>query len=367
VALPLRYILSRQVSCVWCVSLGALMAIGCAFPHEALVQTVLGLRGADRCMSIKTYGKLKGSLLSQLRSRSDPPPRIMKTGVQPHSEWHANLRHLLHSTGGTVVRGFKLFKIQRESKHWQSVMWKATAHAVVATASASGSIVYADPNACGGSGNDEGKYVFVPSTRAHQELTDAQFISGNWLTGSVVGGHCEFCNALVAYEKMCGRARSVVAISPELLVSKPRVVVRMPPHFVEWHHLRGLASNLEQQAEQAELMGAAAFVCETALGTVAEGDGYEVGRADAMRSYSAITESTEAWVDGVGGLKLELECREKLLRGALSVEEARRLFFSHFDDALRELREVQTRRIAAWQAEWESVQVAATCSRVSIG
>ena len=85
-----------------------------------------------------------------------------------------------------------------------------------------------------------------------------------------------------------------------------------------------------------------------------------------MRSYSAITESTEAWVDGVGGLKLELECREKLLRGALSVEEARRLFFSHFDDALRELREVQTRRIAAWQAEWESVQVAATCSRVSI-
>lgn len=309
-------------------------------PHDALVYDVLKIGGNAKPMKAKMFHKLKSVLLPQLRERADPPPRLMCAGTASHETWHANLRQLLDRTGGKAVRGFKLFKLPVDLAHWREPAWRATAHVVVATVSPSGTTVYTDPNA---QVDNEGKYVFVPSARVHRELTNDQLLSGDWITGSVVGGHPHFCAALVAYKKTRGRARSVVATSPEALISRPRVVVRMAPHFVEWHRVRALIGDAEAHAE---LMGAAVFTLDTVL------DGAEAAEVDAIRSYSAITESAEACVDGVCGLKLELQCREQLLSGKLGVEEARVLFFAYFDRALTEVRSVQAQRTAAWREKW---------------
>ena len=308
--------------------------------HDTFAYGMVGVAGV-RLMSAKTFHKHKGVLLPLLRERADPPPRRMRAGQESRDAWHANLRQLLERTGGTVVRGFKLFKIRIDPAHWKVPGWLATTHVVVATVSPSGTIVYTDPNAQL-DGSDE--YIFVPTARAHRELTDAQLLSGEWHVGSVVGGPASFCERFVAHERLQGRAHSVVAASVAQLVSKPRVIVRLPPHFAEWFRVNEMQSSLH---EVAELMGAPTFPCDEAAQADAE--------IDALEAYVAVTGNPEACVDGVRGLKLELKCREQLLSGKLSIAEARRHFFSYFDGVYSTVRQRQTRRFAEWCAACKQV------------
>ena len=59
--------------------------------------------------------------------------------------------------------------------------------------------------------------------------------------------------------------------------------------------------------------------------------GTEVDETDLLRMYSAISENSESYVDGLMGLKIESRCREKLWLGELTVEEVRTVFYAHFD------------------------------------
>lgn len=284
--------------------------------HDSFSYGVADVTGV-KPMSAKSFNKRKGTLLPQLRERTDAPPRRMRVGEGPRDAWHANLRHLLASTNGTVVRGFKLFKLAVDPARWRLAGWLAMAHVVVSTVSPSGTTLYVDPNAHPG---EIDEYIFVPSSRAHRELTDAQLLSGEWHLGSVVGGPDQLCERFVAHERLQGRTRSVVAASPDALVAKPRVVVRLPPHFAEWFRVNEIRNT---PADLAELMGAPIFEWNRADEAEAE--------IDAIELYAGVIRNREACVDGVRGLKLELKCNEQLLRGELSIDQARRVFFSHFD------------------------------------
>ena len=304
--------------------------------HDCFGYAMVGVVGV-RPMSAKSFNKLKSVLLPKLRLRTDPPPRRMRTGEGSRDAWHANLRQLLESTpGGTLVRGFKLFKVKVDPAVWEKHGWLATAHAVVASVTASGTTVYTDPNA---QVDATDEYIFVPSARAHPELTDAQLLSGEWHLGSVVGGSVAFQLRFLAHERLQGRARSVVSINPDHLVSKPAVAVRLPPHFDEWFRLNKLHTTAH---ELAELMGAPVFPVNEAFPTY----------ADSLEDYAAVTRNEEACVDGLEGLKLELDCREKLLRGELSIANARRLFFNYFDTTYEKVKAVQTQKFAEWCAAW---------------
>ena len=307
--------------------------------HDAFGYSVLGVKGV-RPMSAHRYSRLKGEVLPELRQRGDPPPRRMRAGEGPRDEWHANLRRLLATTpGGTLVRGFKLFTVQVDPAVWKQNGWLATAHAVVAAVTPSGTTVYNDPNAQVDSADE---YIFVPSARVHPELTDAQLLSAEWHLGSVVGGAAAFRLRFIAHERLQGRARSVVGARADALVSKPAVVVRLPPHFLDWFRVNELRTTPE---ELAELMGAPVFPCNAATGV---DDGM-----DALAAYAAVERNGEACVDGKRGLRLELHCREQLLRGEMSIAEARRRFFSHYDAAFEAVRRVQTRRFAEWCEAWK--------------
>jgi hypothetical protein len=288
---------------------------------EADLPDFLKLRGAPTCMTTKAYTKRKSRLLPQLRKRSDPPPRRMQTGTQPRSDWCRNLRTLLASSGGTLVRGYKLYKIPLDPNHWEESAWLAMAHAVVQTISAQGTVVYTDPSAHEAHDTRGGQpiteYIFVPSSRVHSELTSEEWLSGRWILGQVLGGDPRFCQAYVVHRKVLGRWKSVLGVTPEEAVAKRHMFVRMMPHFVQWHQERGYGNNAH---EQADLMGAAAFP----IGTV-------VDESDLLLTYNAISENKEAYVDGLLGLRLESRVHEQLWLGERTVDEAKALFYAHFD------------------------------------
>lgn len=288
---------------------------------EVELPDLLKMRGPPTCMTTKAYAKRKAQLLPQLRDRSDPPPRIMRTGTLPRHDWCRNLRNLIASTRGSLVRGYKLYKMPLDLDHWDESAWLAIPHAVVQTISNQGTVVYTDPSAHETHDTRRGQsiteYIFVPSSRACRELTAEEWVSGRWILGTVVGGNARFCQAYVIHKKVHGRWQSVVGTSPEEAVAKRHVFVRMMPHFVAWHRERGFTNGAE---EQADLMGAAAFP----IGTV-------VDENDFLRMYSAISENTEAYADGLMGLKIESKCHEKLWLGELTVEEVRTVFYAHFD------------------------------------
>ena len=61
------------------------------------------------------------------------------------------------------------------------------------------------------------------------------------------------------------------------------------------------------------------------------------------------------------GLKLELQCSEKLLRGELSVEEARQLFFAHLldsEDGIVDQVVVNEALLAKVEQPWQHTTVA---------
>lgn len=294
--------------------------------NEAPVADVLKLKGPPECMSAKTYGKLKAKMLPQLRARSDPPPRIMRAGAGDPEEWSADLRSLLDVRGATLVRGFKLYKLPVDREYWNEPAWFATTHAVVASTTDSGNLVYTDPTQ-----SEDDPYIFVPTARVHIDLTDEQLISGQWISGSVVGGHPRFCEAFVLHEQVQGRQRSVIATTPEDLVAKRYVFVRFHPHFAEWYRERGLTNGLETQAE---LMGAPVF-----------DKGEEIDEDDAIAAYNAMAENPESYVNGLLGLKLALSCQQQLMRGELTVDQVKEIFFAHFDSSALLVRSAQAQRL----------------------
>ena len=295
--------------------------------NEAPLADVLKLKGTPpQCMSTKTYGKLKTKILPQLRARSDPPPRIMRAGTGDPDEWNEDLHALLRAPGATLVRGFKLYKLLIDREYWGEAAWFATTHVVVATTTESGNVVYADPTSC-----DDDPYIFVPSSRVHRDLTDEQLISGEWISGSVVGGHPRFCEAFVLHEQVHGRQRSVIAATPEELVAKRNVFVRFHPLFVVWYRDRGHTDGLEILAEM--------------MGCPIHNKGEEIDEEDVITAFNAMAENPEAYVSGVTGYKLGLTCQHQLMRGEVTVDQVRETFFAHYDSSVLLVRAAQAQRL----------------------
>jgi len=293
---------------------------------QSPLPNVLKCKGPPERMSSKTFAKQKSAILPRLRARTDPPPRLMRPGTGDPDDWRRDLLALLERPDAVPVRGFRLYKLPVDTGYWGEPAWLATAHVVVATVSESGNVVYTDPAA-----SDDGEYIFVPSDRMHSDLTTEQVLSGQWLMGRVVGGHPRFCEGFVLHEQVHGRQRSIIASTPEDLVTKRSVFVRSMPHYKEWFQRSVHANDLEVQAE---MMGAAVFEV-----------GNEVSETNALTVYQAIVNNTEALTDGVEGLRLELEVQKQLMSGELRVDEAKQLFFEYFDSCAKRVREEQTRRL----------------------
>ena len=275
------------------------------------------------------YTQCKGLMLPELRARTDAPPRQMQPGTGPRADWWSNLARLREArSGGALVRGFCLYEMPAAfGKRRTAPTWRCCFHVVVETRTTSDRVVYEDPNEARRTCDAGKPYIFVPSSRAHADLSDEQLLSGAWILGSVLLGDARLCNMVRVQEQGRGRRASVVALTPETLVAKRDLAVWLLPHFGTWMRLRELEEDPETLGE---LMGMPV---------------YERGGAadapDAAAAYQAVASNPESYVNGVEGLTLELSCREHLLAGTLSLSEVKERFFAYYDRTYHAMRQAQ--------------------------
>ena len=74
--------------------------------NAAKMGDVLRLRGPPDCMSAETFKHNKSKILRLLRSRTDPPPRLMRAGEGDPERWNRNLVALLEDPQAVAVRGW---------------------------------------------------------------------------------------------------------------------------------------------------------------------------------------------------------------------------------------------------------------------
>ena len=195
-------------------------------------------RTKDFAMSADDYHANKRLIARTLRNKGDPPPRIMAHGSGCIRSLFLTVEALLKERpGARLVRGYKLHTVPLRGRDMGGDAIKATFHVVLARPSV------ADPTrevyecACSAYFEcDKGQpFVFVPSSRAHPQLTDEELLSNQWIPGCVIFGNLSWADATCATQRVVGRRASVIGTTPEACVAKRNWRVRLFPCFEEWY------------------------------------------------------------------------------------------------------------------------------------
>jgi hypothetical protein len=242
--------------------------------------------------------------------------------------------------GAVLVRGYRMITIPLSNTEWVGQecgdLWKAVFHLVVAhppkNPEVSSKWIYecasASEKAALGH-EDDAPFLFLPSSRAHAELTDEQVLSGDWLLGVVIGGNRIFCDLVVADNGTRGRERTMVQLSPEDCIAKPRLVFYHFPHFFQWFQNKKRAMSPDSMRE---LMG---FPCVTAADQSMQPNA-DLFEGELM--LAALERNTSGLIDG-GRLSFHLqnECLRALYNAELTVDQVRAKWFAHYDNMLADV------------------------------
>ena len=290
-------------------------------------------KGVDRLMTQCEFSLVKKYLLPEIRSKGDPPPRIVRPGDGDRKNLFANVRALLEKTpGGRIVRGYKMFVVPLDLSVWKCPAWKAQFHIVVRRPSPSGQGVYECANIGHSDADWNAPFIFVPSSRAHRELSDADLLADKYVPGYVVGGNTVFADAICIDQSVRGRRYSVVATCPEMCVAQRNVVVRLLPRYSEWFRLRDVKGDLQNLAEQ---MGMPAFNV-----------GEPVDIDDMELLYNQVTLNTGSLISGIEGIKMEMEARRKLMCGETTFAQVRLDFFDYYDRSHKQVCDLMDQQLA---------------------
>lgn len=313
-------------------------------------------KGMDRIMTPVEYKATGRQLCSTLRSPHDPAPRLVAHGSGPWNTPCTNVRELLKrhaAEGATLVRGYRLLTVpitkeeQEQPETPRTRVWKAVFHAVVAhppkNPTASDKWIYECATAPEDIADRKHDFLFVPSSRAHCELTDEQLLTGDWLLGIVIGGDKLFCDVVAADNATRGRERSMVCVVPENCIAKRKLVFGYFPHFSQWFRQEPRHMSPESMAE---LMG---FPCVDAAEKVANPS---MDYFDDEHLQASIDRNTSALVDGgQASLRLEYESQQALLQGRQSFEHTRAKWLNHYDELFETIEKVTEQRYQAALAQ----------------
>ena len=300
-------------------------------------------RNGDRIMTAEEYKPLAKQIAKALRMPSDPPPRPMAQGRGPWNQPCRNVSTLFEahaSSGAVLVRGFRLLMVSIEGD--DQPRWKAVFHLVVAhppkDATKSNKWIYECATAYEDTmGRASQDFIFVPSSRAHTELTDEQLLSGEWLLGMVIGGQPVWCAHILADNAARGgRLQGLVGTSPEQCVARRRMLFGHFPHFESWYQQKKRAFTLDCLAE---IMG---FPCIDVAERAANPG---INFFDEQHVHASIANNEKALVNGGERCNaLTLETERALLAGEETVASVVARFRRQYDELLREVETVRAKR-----------------------
>jgi hypothetical protein len=124
------------------------------------------------------------------------------------------------------VRGYRILFVRLQDDDW---VVKAVFHVVLSHASKDPAVP--DRYECvtdhyNDVGDAKNGFLFVPSSRAHANLTDDEILSGKWCFGTVLIGCDAFCEWLISHMQVQGMNRSLeprVSLQNATFRGTPRV------------------------------------------------------------------------------------------------------------------------------------------------
>ena len=192
---------------------------------------------ADVVFSGTTFSAHRKRILPTLRAKDDPHPRLLQHGTGSPQTPFDNVRTaLLADPTLRPVRGYRLMRCPYN----EGLLWRAQFRVVVSRPVVLDSGKTVDTYEDVTRAFDEeirmgdNRFVFVPSSRAHREQSDADLTAGLFHFGCVVGGESVVADALVTHYTLHGRRKGIIALTPETCVARRRMLVSLYPHFVEW-------------------------------------------------------------------------------------------------------------------------------------
>lgn len=301
--------------------------------------------GQQRLMTNEEFRLVSKEISAKLRKRTDPPPRMMQHGCGHWSTPCTNVETLLSkraSSGSILLRGFKIFSVSIDQSECmvERRLWKAVSHVVVAhppiNPSKSLKWLYECATAPEDIADRRKNFLFVPSTRAHTDLTDEQLLRGEWHLCTIIGGDMMFAEMISADNSNRGRERSMIVTSPEQCVAKRRQLFGFFPHFERWYAQQKRRLVVESVAE---LMG---FPCvdryESACNPLV--DFFDDDHID-----QSLKNNVDALVDG-GRMSVDLNhdtCVD-LYTSKTTIEQTSARWFMHYDYLLAQIEQISDRR-----------------------
>lgn len=285
----------------------------------------------DVLMTRLQFTALKNTLYKELRARNDPAPRVMNSGTGDRKTWFGNIKALLDNTpGGRIVRGYKLFVVPLDAAVWKGPAWKALFHMVVESTTPNGTKLYECASQAHLPSEQGSPFIFLPSSRAHADVSDEDFVANMYMAGRVYGGNSLFADAICNDQQIRGRKCSVISTSPEECIARRNVNVHLLPNFLEWFNVREIEGDAQTVAEQ--------------FGMPCFNVGENIDMDDLEVMYDAVQESDDALINGLEGLKMTLGANHDLLCGITTIDKVRVDFFAYYDNCFERVSEIQKLR-----------------------
>ena len=306
----------------------------------------------DELLSKEIFYAMRSQILPWLRAKGDPSPTTLRFGSGTGSPAENLKAELFRAPiGARIVRGFRMMMVPLD----ECFMWKAYFDPVVAyplrvgarldcVASKGGGVrvklnlianessSYVSVTAPRNDAFKKEQYIFVPSSRAHRELSDVELLRDEHYYCTVVGGNTIYVNGIIKNYRTLGRASCVIGHTPEECVAVPRVRITYFPYFKEWMREEWPARD---EATIAEMMGFPLKIhmsedglCDSHAVTLDHALLSDVDLEDVVSTFT--NQHCMKMIDPTMTYALRRRCLELQMAGRIRMEDERDMFRRHY-------------------------------------
>lgn len=206
-------------------------------PHKKTESSMLeyDAKTHDKPMSVRVYNNNKHRIRRHLCADGDPKAVLLTPGKFHIDASMRAVRDRLDElnrdgkVGYSIQRGYKLVQISDVLSKINEVTFNAQSEIVLRNPD--GTYTSFSENV----DKSTDRYVFVPSSRVHFELSDDQLLTGHYLLATIIGGPTVIRAQLLRMRNnMCSFEWRKMASLPEELPARRSVALRHLPGFANW-------------------------------------------------------------------------------------------------------------------------------------